>query len=520
MANTAVISRAHLIYGVCLPLAVLVGYLLAEPLDSGSIAVVVLVLSILSIPILMRWHHALLIFSCNAVVLPLFVPGQPSLWMMMAAISMGFLVLNRAIGREVPFFKARQVSVALIILGAVVFLTAYATGGIGFAVFGSSAAGGKRYISIFCGIFIYFGLSCIPIERKYAKLAVAVFFLSSLTWLVGYLAAFGGPSFYFLVELFPIEGAVSELTPSGVESSGIARFGTLTGPSVGLFCFAMALYGVRGVLDVSRPWRLGLFLLAIVANLYSGFRSNMILCAVLFVFVFYFEGLFRTRYFLSLALGGLFACAILLPYTQKLPLVVQRTLAFLPLNIDPVARFDAQGSTEWRLEMWKQVLPTVPRYLLKGKGYALDMDDVYLMEQQARVSYTGGYEGSMLAGDYHSGPLSVIIPFGLAGVFAFCWFLFTSLKVLRQNYCFGEPEFRRINTFLYAYFIARILIFLFIFGSLYSDLAVFAGLIGLSVSINGGVCQPQSAMPEPVEPAKNDKPVRKRLEFSPGRLEA
>jgi hypothetical protein len=38
-----------------------------------------------------------------------------------------------------------------------------------------------------------------------------------------------------------------------------------------------------------------------------------------------------------------------------------------------------------------------------------------------------------------------------------------------------------------AYFITRVIIFFFVFGSLYSDMAFFAGLVGLSVSLNGGV---------------------------------
>src|SRR5581483_2407104 len=105
MANTFAVSRSHLIYGVCLPLAVLIGYLLAEPLESGSVAVVVLVMSVLSIPLLMRWHHPLLIFSCNAMILPYFVPGRPELWMIMVVVSLFFSVLNRSVGQDLKFFQ-------------------------------------------------------------------------------------------------------------------------------------------------------------------------------------------------------------------------------------------------------------------------------------------------------------------------------------------------------------------------------------------------------------------------------
>jgi hypothetical protein len=41
MANTFVASRAQLMWAVCLPLAILIGFLLAEPQESASLAVLV-----------------------------------------------------------------------------------------------------------------------------------------------------------------------------------------------------------------------------------------------------------------------------------------------------------------------------------------------------------------------------------------------------------------------------------------------------------------------------------------------
>ena len=47
MANTINIPKTHLILGLCLPLAVLLGYFVAQPLDSVSIGVVFMVLALL-----------------------------------------------------------------------------------------------------------------------------------------------------------------------------------------------------------------------------------------------------------------------------------------------------------------------------------------------------------------------------------------------------------------------------------------------------------------------------------------
>jgi hypothetical protein len=67
-------------------------------------------------------------------------------------------------------------------------------------------------------------------------------------------------------------------------------------------------------------------------------------------------------------------------------------------------------------------------------------------------------------------------------------------RVTYQNYKHGDPAVGKINRFLFAFFLARVIFFIFVFGSLYTDLALFTGLVGLSVSINGGVAGPQKAV--------------------------
>ena len=101
--------------------------------------------------------------------------------------------------------------------------------------------------------------------------------------------------------------------------------------------------------------------------------------------------------------------------------------------------------------------------------------------------------GAMAAGDYHSGPLSLIIPFGIWGVVGFAWFMGAALRYLYRQYRFGHPDLQKINTFLLAYFIARLVFYIFVFGGFFSDLFLFTGLIALSVSLNG------DTLPEPAE---------------------
>ncbi len=494
MANTFALSRTHLIYGLCVPLAVVVGYMLASGTDSSNMAVVVFVLCVICIPALMRWHHPLLFFGCNALICPYFLPGRPMLWMLFAVITFFFAVLDRSVGRELDFFRAKWVSISLLFLAAVVVLTAWAHGGIGFRMLGSSTFGGKKYFSLITGMMLYFGMTAYPVKRERAGLYVALYFLSALTALATLLAAAGGREFYFLVEFFPIEGAVNEAMSSGPVFSGnvqVTRLNDLSWVAGGVFCYMLARFGVRGVLDMTKPWRLLLFTAVLAAGAMSGYRSIMIIFGLSFILMFWLEGLHRTRYMLCLLLGGVLLAVVALPNLRHLPPAIQRSLAFLPLNIDPEVQMNADGTSEWRLEMWREILPQVPRHLFNGAGYALNSDEFYMVGREVASGQVGSYESASTSGDYHNGPLSVVMPFGLAGVLGFCWFLWSGIAVLRRNFRYGDPGLRNLNTFLLAYFIVRVIGFFFVFGSLHSDMMVFAGLIGLSICLNGGVCQPQ-----------------------------
>src|SRR3954468_20532997 len=121
MANRSIsIPKAHLIMVLCLPLAVLLGYLLAEPLDPGALAVVTFVLTVLAVPMMMKWYHPLLLLSWNAFIYPAFLPGSPGLWMLVAFGSLLVAILNRAVDPEFRFVKAPTVTWSLLAILAVI----------------------------------------------------------------------------------------------------------------------------------------------------------------------------------------------------------------------------------------------------------------------------------------------------------------------------------------------------------------------------------------------------------------
>ena len=484
MANTIPISRSQLIFAICLPLAVLIGYVLAEPMESPSVAVIFLVVAVLSVPLLMKWHHPMLVICWNLMLDPAFLPGRPQLWMVMSAVSLFFTLLNRAVANNHQFNFSPSLTRALLFFTLVVVVTAALTGGVGFNVFGNSQYGGRKYAYLVAGIIGFFALSAPRIPPERAGMYVAMFFLSGLTGAVSDLAVLAGPKFYFLLDYFPAELGENQAETAGQLGISIVRYTGLAISVPAIYSYLLARYGVRGVLDWRHPWRLLLLLAALYVGMLGGFRSTIILFVLVFGAVFVLEGLHRTWY-----VGVVIAFAALIgtltvANLSRLPLSVQRTLSFLPINVDPVVRQSATVSSEWRVELWKIVLPDVPKYLLKGKGYNIDPGDLFMANDAAERGW-GNTEVAILAGDYHSGPLSVIIPFGFFGAIGFLWFLFAALRVMYYNYLHGNPDLRRVNAFLLASFIGKLVFFFAVFGSLFSDLALFTGLAGLSVSLNG-----------------------------------
>jgi hypothetical protein len=201
------------------------------------------------------------------------------------------------------------------------------------------------------------------------------------------------------------------------------RLGGFGGAATAAYSMILARYGLRGVLDITSPWRLLFFLLSAAGCLASGYRSSLTFFGLILICLFWMEGLWRTRLLPIAAAAALVGAGLLLTQSQKLPIVGQRSMSFLPIEVDPMVKESAKASNDWRVQVWKVVLPQVPQYLLKGKGYSADANDLVMEEASASRGFSAASSEATVAVDYHNGPLSVIVPLGLAGMIAFVWFL-------------------------------------------------------------------------------------------------
>jgi hypothetical protein len=502
MNNSAAILRALIIYAICVPLAIVVGYvavLLANSPNFSNFGLIGGLALLLSAPILLRWHHPLLILCWNLPVSVFFLPGKPGIYLPVLMLSFGISVLQRAVRRDMRFIPAPQITWPLLCLTLVVLGTAKLTGGIGLHSLGDTTMGGKKYVFLLSGVLGFFAFSARRVPPQQAWLYVAMFFLGGCINALGDLVSFIPKSFYFVYLILPADFY------SFTGSADTMRLAGVSVASSAIFSYMLARYGINGIFRARKPWRAAAFVLFCMAGLFGGFRSMLLTCALTFAIQFYLEGMHRTRLLPAFVFIGLLAAAICFPLANRMPFGVQRALSFLPLNIDAGVRRDAQSSLGWRLEMWQALLPQVPPHLLLGKGYAISQEDYQLMGRDTAFhSNDPAEQGLALAGDYHSGPLSVIIPFGIWGVITFSWFLIAGLWVLKRNRLYGDPTLQTVNTFIYAAFLTKIISFLFIFGSVSGDIQGFAGLLGLSICLNGGICRPNQ---QPVA-ATTETPAR------------
>ncbi len=504
MNNAPAILKTLIVYAICVPLAIWLGVMLTNPMDRTEFSSIGVLLLLLALPILLRWHHLLLVFCWNLPMMIFFLPGRPMVALPMIVFSFVLAILQRALSRDMRFISVPQITWPLLLMAAVVFFTGKLTGGFGLRSLGSDVMGGKKYAYIFVAIMGYFALTSQRIPSRKAWLYVVLFFLPGCLSAIGDLSGILPSSFDFIFSVFP-----PNVFSFGAQGMDVAlRFGGVSHLAGTLFTIMLARYGLRGIFLSGKLWRPSVFLLCVFFSLAGGFRNILIGILLLVGVLFFLEGLQRTKLLPVFVLGGILTLMVSIPFAGKLPYAFQRTLSFLPVKVSAEARQDADASELWRIQIWKAVLPQVPGYLLLGKGYALSQSDYADMTGHFRA-VDAADEGSAIAGDYHNGPLSVIIPLGIWGAIAFLWLIIGGGRVLYNNYRYGDPALQTVNTLLLAMFITQTFSFFVIFGAITSDLLSFAGTFGLSVSLNGGMCRRPAAAPVKVpDQARTPLPIR------------
>ena len=487
MTNPANAMRMLITYVIVIPLAILVGYLLTDPLDYGTLGFFGLIIALLLSPILIKWHYPILVFGLSCPAICFFLVGRPPLWQVVALLSLGISLVERAMSSR-RFLSVPVATWPMLYMAAMAYITSRLTGGIGLHQLGGDTGGGRKYLAIFIGIAIYFALTSRVIPKEKRVLYIALFVLAGLSGSIGDLAALLGGPFHAFNLLFP-----SALNSMDVVV-GKTRLGTLAGLFAGLMAYMVIRWGFRGIFFSNHVWRAPVFLLLFPFTMLGGYRSDLIATLFVFTILFFLEGLHRTKLLPVVMLAGFMFAPVLAFFSDQLPSTLQRSMSFLPLKWDASVIADAEASTGWRESMWVALWPQVPEHLLLGKGYSLNAEDFQMIGGGAFAGQINTIDPAQqalaLSGDYHSGPLSTLIPFGIWGMIGIVWLMAVNLFVSYRNCRYGDAELKTFNNYVFANAIWSIFGFFFIFGDLGISVEELAKALGFSLALNWGVCRP------------------------------
>ena len=504
--NSTALFRSLAVYAVCVPLAIVMGYVLTSLsyMDYQSLGFVGVLLAVLIFPLLMKWHHPLLIFSWSCPLSLFFLPGRPGLFIPMVMASLGISIVERILDKNKRFIAVPAVTWPLVALLAVVLFTAKMTGGVGFHALGSNVYGGKKYAMLILGILSYFALTARSIPAEKANFYVLLYFSGSFLNFIGDLYPITPRDLQFIFAVFPAAVQSVDTMGNAQMELGVTRMVGTGGAAAALFAWMLARYGVRDIVFGGKFWRPVVLGLSFILIFTGGYRSGILLAVALLGMVFFFEKLHRTILLLPIVLFGIMASVAMVPLAPRLPHTFQRALAFLPLNIDPAVRIEAEGTIQWRLDMWAALLPQVPQNLLLGKGFAFSAE-TFNSSMGANATFKAidaSQDPLALSSDFHNGPLSVLIPFGIWGALAWLWFMVAGFRVVWRNYRYGDPAIRHANLAFFAMYVYKCFAFLFLFGAIADDVIGFAGIIGLSIALNHGMRRPppRKTAPVPIKP--------------------
>ena len=383
----------------------------------------------------------------------------------------------------------------LLALNLLYLATCFIRNPVGSKAFNSDLVGGKPYFDVFIGVLAYWVLvrmRVTPTASKFLPLLTVGF--AVVTSILGLITYFFPATAPILWEYYSDVDSGNYRDPAALnqsESGGADRF--MGFRDLGKFGSIALFSHFRPITTLipEFPFRmLGLASLGVVLLL-SGFRSYVMYAAAMFLLGSYFRGGLRGL-FVPMISGAM--VLIVLASGQgrlfELPLPMQRALSFLPGRWDNEAVMSGQGSSQWRFEMWKIVLTSDDfiRNKLLGDGFGFTLRELEFISVRRFGIQTDDMtrEIAMIAGDYHSGPISSIKFVGVPGLILFYMLMIAMAR--KAAVLIGRAK----NTpyFTFALFIGMPIIFepfffTFIFGGYNAALptAIFGlGMLKLTES--------------------------------------
>ncbi len=291
----------------------------------------------------------------------------------------------------------------------------YARNPVGLNILGASSVGARPYFNVALALLAGFILSKYVVQPKEIRWAM---------WasILGYIITLPLNTFRYGFGRGPAVETVSVTT--GYEGEGAGRVGKYNTWAQCLSIFISSR--VNPLRAAFHPVWAFLILLSLALAALSGYRNTVAYVGIAFLLGIAYRGgalsVFTSTVIGAFALGVLAMVNLAYP----LPLNVQRALSPFPGTWDERQVEQAERSTEWRIEMWRQALLTDDwiKNKIFGDGLGMTREEHERMQaldsrQGARAIESGltrQQEGMMLTGNYHSGPLQTIRTIGYIGL--------------------------------------------------------------------------------------------------------
>ncbi|KAB2642164.1 MAG: hypothetical protein DVB26_03540 [Verrucomicrobia bacterium] len=364
----------------------------------------------------------LLIPFMGSLELSLRLPGLPTTQLLGQLLVLGFCLLLLMM-RKLPFsLRLDELELWSLVIFMMIF-QAYARNPVGLNIFGGESVGGRPYIVFVISFLVALLLCGLRVPPRELKAIVRVSILGGLINLgVNVLGAFV-PTVAYWTCMGYINTSETNYEGSGVAIDTTEATRILWLPTITRNMALWLTSYISPLRACLHPVWGPLILFTILGAGLSGFRT-----AVMTVSFTFFVGLAYRGGFTSLlvaGMGGVGAIALLaiINLMHPLPPNLQRALSFLPGTWNKQYLRDAEGSTDWRVEIWKEALLTERwihnKWLGDGLGFsAHELATQMNTRKDVRMGISGfeAHRETILAnGDYHSTLVSGVRTSGYMG---------------------------------------------------------------------------------------------------------
>lgn len=308
--------------------------------------------------------------------------------------------------------------------------------------------------------------------------------------------------------------ALEELEATDVVPGEGGRRNYLLGIGSSSILAACARWRPFTIINPLYPLRFLVFLTGMMALFLSGFRTGLVTAFLTFLLASYFRrGVGEVVKALIPAVLGIGLLVAAQGTIINLPWGAQRALSFLPGKWDHAAKSDAEGSTEWRVYMWKNML-IGNRYIENkwlGDGFGFTRQQYQIMAaNRTSGSWADTQENFMITGGVHSGPVSTIRFVGYVGLALFLPLLVLvavrGWRLIRRSE--GTP-FYPLALFIGIPAILHPPTFVFIFGAYEGDLPIIILAIGFQKMLENSL-DAYEAKPKEAITAVHERPRFRR----------